>query len=62
MWVCARAVFGLLWALLASLPAGLGGVYRPLVLSVFGGRSWRRVISLVGVLRVLMQGLGAGEV
>ena len=39
VWVCARAVFGLLWALLAGLPAGLGGVCRLLVLSVLGGFS-----------------------
>ena len=55
-------VYGLLWALLAGLPSGPGGVYRLLVLSVLGGRSWQRVISLVGVLRVLLQGLGVGEV
>ena len=37
--VCVRAVIGLLWALLAGLPAGPGGVCRLLVLSVFGGFS-----------------------
>ena len=39
VWVWARAVIGLLWALLAGLPAGPGGVCRLLVLSVFGGFS-----------------------
>ena len=62
VWVRARGVFGLLWALLAGLPAGLRGDYRPLVLSVLGGRSWRRLISLVGVLRLLLQGVAVGEV
>ena len=57
MWVRTRAVFGLLWALLAGLPARPGGVFRLLVLSVSSGHSWRRVILLVGVLRVLLQGL-----
>ena len=37
--VCARAVIGRLWALLAGLPAGAGGVCRLLVLSVLGGFS-----------------------
>ena len=39
MWFCARAVIGLLWALLTGLPAGPGGVCRLLVLSVLGGFS-----------------------
>ena len=39
VWVCALAVIGLLWALLACLPAGPGGVCRLLVLSVLGGFS-----------------------
>ena len=62
VWVRARAVVGLLCALLAGLPADSGDVYRLFVLPVLGGRSWRRVISLVGVLRVLLQGLGVGKV
>ena len=32
VWVLAWGVFGLLWALLAGLPAGPGGDYRRLVL------------------------------
>ena len=36
VWVCARAVIGLLWTLLAGLAAGPGGVCRPLALSVLG--------------------------
>ena len=39
MWVRAQAVGGLLWALLAGLPAGPGGDCRLLVLSVLGGSS-----------------------
>ena len=39
VWVLARAVIGLLSALLAGLPAGPGSVCRLLVLSVFGGFS-----------------------
>ena len=39
VWVCARAVIGLLWALLAGLPAGPGGVCRLRVLLMFGGFS-----------------------
>ena len=39
VWVRARAVIGMLWALLAGLPAGPGGVCRLLVLSVLGGFS-----------------------
>ena len=35
MWARARAVVGLLWALLAGWPAGPGGVCR--LLLVFGG-------------------------
>ena len=61
VWVRARAVFGLLWELLAGSPAGPRGVYRLLVLSVLGGRSWCRVILLVGVLLVVLQGLIVGE-
>ena len=39
MGVCARAVVVLLWALLAGLPAGPGGVRLLLILSVLGGSS-----------------------
>ena len=39
VWVCTRAVTCLLWALLAGLPAGDGGVCRLLVLWVLGGLS-----------------------
>ena len=39
VWVCAWAVVGLLWALLAGLPAGPGGACLLLVLSVLGGSS-----------------------
>ena len=39
VWVRARAVVGLLLALLAGRPAGPGGVCLLLVLSVFGGPS-----------------------
>ena len=37
VWVCPRTVIGLLWALLAGLLAGPGGVCRLLLLSVLGG-------------------------
>ena len=58
VWVRMRGVFGLLWALWAGFPAGVD--HRRL--SVSGGRSWRRVISLVGLPRVLLQGMGVGVV
>ena len=63
-WVCVRVrgVFGLLWALLAGFRADPGEDHRRLALSVLAGRSWRRVISLVGLPRVLLQGLGVGVV
>ena len=62
VWVRVRVVFGLLWALLAGFPAGPDDDHRRLALSVLGGRSWRRVISLVGLPRMLLQGLGVAEV
>ena len=62
VWVRVRGVFGLLWAPLASLPAGPGDDHRRLALSMFGGRPWRGVISLVGLPHVLLQGLGVGDV
>ena len=62
MWVRVRRVFGLLWALLAGLPAGPGDDHLRLALSVLDGRFWRRVISLEGLLRVLLQSWGVGEV
>ena len=45
-----REVFGLLWALRAGFPAGAD--HRLLALSALGGRSWWRVMSLVGFPRV----------
>ena len=60
VWVRVREVFGLLWALSASFPAGAD--HRLLALSVLGGRSWWRVMSLVGLPRVLLQVLGVGVV
>ena len=56
VWVRVREVFALFWALRACFPAGAD--HRPLALSGFGGRSWWRVMSLVGFLRVLLQALG----
>ena len=38
VWVRVREVFGLLWALRASFPAGAD--HPLLALSVLGGRSW----------------------
>ena len=49
VWVWVWEVFGF-WALWAGFPAG--------VIIVF----WRRVVSLVGCLLVLLQGLGVGVV
>ena len=60
VWVRVREVFGLLWALRAGFPAGAD--HRLLALSAFGGRSWPRVMSLVGFPRVLLQVLGVGVV
>ena len=62
VWVRVPVVFGLLWALLTGLPAGPGDDHRCPALLVLGCRSWRRVISLVGLPRPLLQGLGVGEV
>ena len=58
VWVRVQEVFGLLWALRAGFPAGTD--HRLPALSVFGGRSWWRVMSLVGLPRVLLQVLGVG--
>ena len=55
-----REVFGLLWALRAGFPAGAD--CRLLALSVLGGRSWWRVMSLAGLPRVLLQVLHVGVV
>ena len=60
VWVRVREVFGLLWALRAGFPAG--GDHRLLALSALGGRSWWRVMSLVGFRRPLLQALGVGVV
>ena len=60
LWVRVREVFGLLWALRAGFPAG--AVHHLLALLVLGGRSWWRVMSLVGLPRVLLQVLGVGVV
>ena len=60
MWVRVREVFGLLWALRAGFPAGAD--HRLLALLVLGGRFWWRVMSLVGLPRVLLQVLGVGVV
>ena len=59
-WVWVWEVFGLLWALRVGFPAGADR--RLLALLVFGGRSWWRVMSLVGLLRLLLQVLGVGVV
>ena len=53
-----REVFVLLWALGAGFPAG--DDHRLLALLVSGGRSWWRVVSLVGLPWVLLQVLGVG--
>ena len=55
-----REVFGLLWALRVCFPAGAD--HRLLALSMLCGCSWWRVLSLVGLLRVLLQILGVGVV
>ena len=55
-----REVFGLLWAVRAGFPAGAD--HRLLALSVLGGRSWWRVMSLVRLPRVSLQALGVGVV
>ena len=60
VWVRVLEVFGLLWALRAGFPAGAD--HHLLALSVLGGRSWGRVVSLVGLPRVLLQVLGVGVV
>ena len=59
-WFRVPEVFGLLWALRAGFPAGAH--HHILSLSVLGGRSWWRVMSLVGLPRVLLQVLGVGVV
>ena len=61
-WVLVRVleVFWLLWALRAGFPAG--GDHRLLALSVLGGHSWWRVMSLHGLRLVLLQVLGVGVV
>ena len=53
VWPRVWEVFGLLWTLRAGFPAGAD--HRLLALSVLGGRSWWRVMSLVGLPRVLLQ-------
>ena len=64
VWVQVREVFWLLWALRAGFHAGADDCL--LILSVLGGCSWWRVMSLVGLPRVLLQvfgcrcGLGCG--
>ena len=60
VWVWVREVFGLLWALRAGFPAVAD--HRCLAMSVLGGRSWWRVMSLVGLLRLLPQVRGVGVV
>ena len=60
LWAQVREVFALLWALRAGFPAGAH--HCLLALSVLGGRSWWRVMSLVGLPRVLLQVLGVGVV
>ena len=60
VWVWVQEVFGLLWALRAGFPAGAD--HRLLALSALGGRSWWRVMPLVGFLRVLLQALGVGVI
>ena len=58
VWVRVREVFGLLCTLRAGFPAGAD--HRLPALSVLGGRSWWRAMSLVGLPRVLLQVLGVG--
>ena len=58
VWDRVREVFELLWALRAGFAAGAD--HRLLALSVFGGRSWWRLMSLVGLPRVLLQVSGVG--
>ena len=60
VWARVREIFGLLWALRAGFPAGAD--HRLLALSLLGGRSWWRVMSLVGLPGVLLQVLGVGVV
>ena len=60
VWVRVREVLGLLWALRVGFPAGAD--HRLLALSALGGRSWWRVMSLVGFPRMLLQALGVGVV
>ena len=60
VWVRVREVFGLLSALRTGFPAGAD--HRLLALSVLGGRSWWRVMSLVGLSRVLLQVFGVAVV
>ena len=60
VWVRVREVFGLLWALRAGFPAGAD--HRLLALLALGGRSWWRVMSLVGFLRELLQAMSVGVV
>ena len=52
VWARVREVFWLLWALRAGFPAVAD--HRLLAPSVLRGRSWWRVMSLVGLPRVLM--------
>ena len=58
VWV--QEVFGLLWALKVGFPAGADR--RLLALLVLGGCSWCRVMSLVGLRRVLLHVLGVAVV
>ena len=60
VWAQVREVFGLLWALRAAFPAGAH--HHLVALSLLRGRSWWRVMSLVGLPRVLLQVLGVGVV
>ena len=60
VWVRVREVLRPLWALRAGFPTGAD--HRLLALSVLGGRSWWRVMSLLGLPRVLLQVPGVGVV
>ena len=60
VWVRVREVFGLLWALRVGFPAGAD--HRLPALSVLGGRSWWRLMSLLGLPRVLLQVSSVGVV
>ena len=60
VWVRVHEVFGLLWALRAGSPAGAD--HSLLALSVLGGCSRWRVMSLLGFPRVLLQVLAIGVV